>query len=34
MEEIAKVSNWNLSELILDGNPVCDSFRDQADYIR
>ncbi|XP_027563705.1 nuclear RNA export factor 1-like, partial [Neopelma chrysocephalum] len=32
--ELDKVKGLKLEELWLDGNPLCDSFRDQASYIR
>uniref|UniRef100_A0A8U8BZZ4 Uncharacterized protein n=1 Tax=Geospiza parvula TaxID=87175 RepID=A0A8U8BZZ4_GEOPR len=32
--ELDKVKGLKLEELWLDGNPLCDSFRDQSSYIR
>ncbi|XP_069738464.1 nuclear RNA export factor 1 isoform X1 [Phaenicophaeus curvirostris] len=32
--ELDKVKGLKLEELWLDGNPLCDAFRDQASYIR
>ena len=34
IEELEKIKTWNLLELILDGNDLCDRFKDQAAYIR
>lgn len=32
--ELDKVKGLKLEELWLDGNPLCDAFRDQSTYIR
>lgn len=32
--ELDKVKGLKLEELWLDGNPLCDTFRDQSTYIR
>lgn len=32
--ELDKIKGLKLEELWLDGNPLCDSFRDQSTYIR
>lgn len=32
--ELDKVKGLKLEELWLDGNPLCDTFRDQSSYIR
>ena len=32
--ELDKVKGLKLEELWLDGNPLCDNFRDQSSYIR
>ncbi|XP_033733776.1 nuclear RNA export factor 1-like [Pecten maximus] len=33
MDELDKVKDWKLLELMLDGNELCDKFEDQAAYI-
>lgn len=32
--DLDKVKGLKLEELWLDGNPLCDAFRDQATYVR
>lgn len=34
LDELEKVKDWKLLELVLDGNELCDKFEDQAAYIR
>lgn len=33
IEELDKIKHWKLTELILDGNPLCDKFS-KTDYVR
>lgn len=33
LDELDKVKDWKLMELMLDGNELCDKFEDQAAYI-
>lgn len=34
INELQKIKDLKLKELILDANPLCDSFSDQAKYVR
>ncbi|XP_076442062.1 nuclear RNA export factor 1-like isoform X2 [Babylonia areolata] len=33
IDELDKIKQWKLVELVLDGNPLCDKFSSKADYI-
>ena len=34
IQELDKFKQWNLTELILDQNPLCNRFSSQTEYIR
>ncbi|CAE1292225.1 NXF [Acanthosepion pharaonis] len=34
IEELEKIKGWKLDDLILEGNDLCDRFKEQSDYIR
>lgn len=34
IDELRKIQDWKLEHLMLEGNDVCDKFRDNNAYIR
>ena len=34
IDELDKIKEWNLTELILDHNPLCDKFTSRTEYVR
>lgn len=34
VEELEKIKGWKLDELILEGNDLCNRFKEQSDYVR
>ena len=34
VEELDKLKGWQLTELVLDRNPLCDRFANKTEYVR
>ena len=34
VEELDKLKGWQLTELVLDRNPLCDRFSNKTEYVR